>query len=304
MNLRFLETFVWVARLKSFSATAERLHSTQAAVSHRIATLERELGVRLFERDTRDVRLTPQGLSALDRAEHIVHVVAEFRRRLSDPKVISGRMRIGVIDTIAFSWLPQLVDRVSHCYPNVTLELANNTSIAIADDILSGQLDLGLIMGPIDGPGVINIDLCTFGYIWVANPRIAAELGPGPLDAGDLVRFSILSFPRNSKPHQAMVRYFQEFDQEEVRIHTAFLATLIRLASDGLGVAALPMAAVQREVSEGTLVGLNVCLPSPTGLCHAVYQNADFQPLPGLFAMLAHDIAQAYFRIAGPRFAW
>ena len=273
-------------------------------MSHRIATLERELGVRLFERDTRDVRLTLQGLGALDQAEHIVHAAAEFRRRLSDPKAISGRMRIGVIDTIAFSWLPQLIDRVSHSYPNVTLELANNTSIAIAGDILAGQLDLGLIMGPIDGPGVINIDLCTFRYIWLANPRIAAELGPGPLEAGDLVRFPILSFPRDSKPHQAMTKYFQEFDREEVRIHTAFLATLIRLASDGLGVAALPTAAVQREVNEGTLVGLNVRMPPPTVPCHAVYQDTDFQPLPTPIATLARDIAETYCRTAGRRFAW
>ena len=61
MNLRFLETFLWVARLNSFSATADRLHTTQAAVSNRIAALERELGIRLFDRDLRSVRLTPEG---------------------------------------------------------------------------------------------------------------------------------------------------------------------------------------------------------------------------------------------------
>jgi DNA-binding transcriptional LysR family regulator len=53
LNLRFIETFVWVARLRSFTAAAEKLYTTQAAISARIATLEEDLGVKLFERETR-----------------------------------------------------------------------------------------------------------------------------------------------------------------------------------------------------------------------------------------------------------
>ncbi|MFP3448871.1 LysR family transcriptional regulator, partial [Pseudomonas sp. SIMBA_067] len=59
MNLRFLETFVWVARLKSFRLTAEKLFTTQASVSSRIAALEADLGVKLLLRDSRGVSLTP-----------------------------------------------------------------------------------------------------------------------------------------------------------------------------------------------------------------------------------------------------
>jgi DNA-binding transcriptional LysR family regulator len=295
---------VWVARLKSFSDTAEKLHTTQAAVSHRIATLERELGVRLFERDTREVRLTPQGRNAIDYAEHIVRSAAEFRRRVGDPTAISGRIRIGVIDTIAFSWLSCLIDRVSHTYPHVTLELDNNISIVIAQEVLAGHLDLGLLMGPIEGPGVVNMELCTFGCVWVANPRLAGTLGGGAIEVTDLVRFPILSFPRGSKPHEEMIHYFGGIDQEEVRLHTAFLATLIRLACDGLGIAALPAAAIQRELKEGSLTALDVRPPLPSLQCHAVYQDTDCQPLPGLLAALAVDIANSYCQTAKPQLAW
>jgi DNA-binding transcriptional LysR family regulator len=58
MNLRFIEAFVWVARLHSFKAAADKLHMTQAAISSRIAALENQLGMRLFERDERNVALT------------------------------------------------------------------------------------------------------------------------------------------------------------------------------------------------------------------------------------------------------
>ncbi|HEM8498452.1 TPA: LysR family transcriptional regulator, partial [Burkholderia multivorans] len=65
MNTRFLETFVWLATLKSFRLTADKLHATQGAVSSRIASLEQDLGVRLFDRGSKEVTLTRDGSKAL-----------------------------------------------------------------------------------------------------------------------------------------------------------------------------------------------------------------------------------------------
>ena len=61
MNLKFLETFIWVAKLRSFSLAAEKLHSTQAAISSRISVLEQELGAKLFKREPKGVTLTREG---------------------------------------------------------------------------------------------------------------------------------------------------------------------------------------------------------------------------------------------------
>src|SRR6185295_594205 len=112
LNLRFLETFVWVARLRSFSLAAEKLCTTQAAVSNRISTLERDLGVRLFERDLRNVSLTPHGLRALPQAEAIVRMVGEFERAIGDTNSLRGTVMIGAIDSIFYAWLPRLIERV------------------------------------------------------------------------------------------------------------------------------------------------------------------------------------------------
>lgn len=90
MNTRFLETFLWAARLSSFSAAAERLHTTQASVSNRIAALERELGVVLFTRDVRCVNLTPAGRLALQHAEKIVNLTGEFRQIVSNREALRG----------------------------------------------------------------------------------------------------------------------------------------------------------------------------------------------------------------------
>lgn len=66
MNTRFVEAFLWAARLGSFRAASDRLHITQAAVSNRVASLEEDIGARLFERDARELRLTPVGVRLMD----------------------------------------------------------------------------------------------------------------------------------------------------------------------------------------------------------------------------------------------
>jgi DNA-binding transcriptional LysR family regulator len=90
MNVRFLETFVWLAKLRNFRLTAERLHATQAAISSRISALEQEFGVRLFDRGPRDVKLTQEGTKALAFAEQILKLTNDMLASVSDRSHVSG----------------------------------------------------------------------------------------------------------------------------------------------------------------------------------------------------------------------
>jgi DNA-binding transcriptional LysR family regulator len=114
MNIRFLETFVWLARFRNFRLTAEKLNTTQAAVSSRIISLEESFGVRLFDRTTREVTLTPSGQKALTYAERIVKLGGDMKRDISNGNVIASVIRIGVIECIVHSWFPTLVAHVRH----------------------------------------------------------------------------------------------------------------------------------------------------------------------------------------------
>ncbi|RPO33999.1 LysR family transcriptional regulator [Pseudomonas aeruginosa] len=101
MNLKFLETFVWVARLKSFRLTAEKLFSTQASISSRIAVLEDELGVKLFVRDSRGVTLTPEGDKVLAYAERMMDTMHALKQSLDTGASTQGRIRIGRVVTFS-----------------------------------------------------------------------------------------------------------------------------------------------------------------------------------------------------------
>jgi DNA-binding transcriptional LysR family regulator len=292
LNLKFLDTFVWVARLRSFSLAAEKLCTTQAAVSNRIATLERDLGVRLLERDLRNVSLTPHGQRALAQAETIVRMVGEFERTIGDASNLCSSVMIGTVDSIVHAWLPRLIERVKENYPNVTLDLNVDTSLNLARQIQDGQIDLGFIMGPVVAPHIRNIELCIFECLWIASPKLA--LKQGPLDLPDMVDFPIFAYSKGSQPHQAVLRLVESsgLDQGLIRVYNSnSLATITRLIRDGVGIAVLPRVVVREFLANGALRVLDVRARLPALRFHAVITDNPGNPLPGLLADMAVEIA-------------
>lgn len=295
MNLKFLETFVWVARLRSFSLAAEKLCTTQAAVSNRIATLERDLGVRLLERDLRNVSLTPHGQRALPQAEAIVRMVGEFERAIGDANNLRGTVMIGAIDSIVYAWLPRLIERVKEAYPNVAIDLNVDTSINLARQIQDGQIDLGLIMGPVVAPHIRNIELCSFDCLWIAAPTLA--LKTGRLCIADLADYPIFAYSKGSQPHQAVLRAIDAADVAPgaVRVFNSnSLATITRLIRDGVGVAVLPQVVVQEYLEKGELRILDVDARLPPLHFHVAFADNPGNALPSLIADMAVEVAAAF----------
>jgi DNA-binding transcriptional LysR family regulator len=295
LNLKFLETFVWVARLRSFSVAAEKLRTTQAAVSNRIATLERDLGVRLLERDLRNVSLTLHGQRALPQAEAIVRMVDEFERSIGDANNLRGTILIGAIDSIVYAWLPRLIERVKEAYPNVIIDLNVDTSINLARQIQEGEIDLGLVMGPVVVPHIRNIELCSFDSLWIAAPKL--PLKAGRLCIADLAEYPIFAYSKGSQPHQAVLRIIDAAGIEPgvMRVFNSnSLATITRLIRDGVGVAVLPLVVVQEFLKTGELRVLDVDARLPPLHVHVVFADKPGNALPALIADMAVEVAASF----------
>ena len=123
IELRGIETFYWVATLGGFRAAADKLHTSQPAISQRIAQLESSLGTRLLDRDTRGVRLTVKGQSLLAHAERMLQMKHDMLLVARAQNAFRGRLCIGVVETIVQTWLPALLERVHLSFPDLVLEL-------------------------------------------------------------------------------------------------------------------------------------------------------------------------------------
>lgn len=303
VNLTFLETFVWVARLKSFTLAAERLNATQAAISSRVAALELELGVKLFYREHRRLSLTPQGVEALARAEQVLQTARTFVDEVTGAGQIRGTLRIGVIDTIAYTWLIDLIRTAKEIYPDLTLELTADTSLRLFELLRAGELELALLMGPVLEPSYLSLELCTFACNWVASPVL--QFPEGPVSMGELARHLVVSFPKNSQPHNHIFKFFQEGHQTQPRFFAAnSLATIIRMATDGIGVATIPPVVAPRELARGELVLLRAEQPIPPMRFHAVWFDGPSRLVPATIGQLARQVALEFVGRSDPALAW
>jgi len=261
VDFRSLETFLWVANLRSFRGAAERLHTTQPAVSMRIAQLEDELGVRLLERDRRQVSLTEKGQLLLRHAERLVRQRSSLIETVGDSSAMRGVVRLGVSETIVHTWLPKLIERVNDAYPHLEIEIEVDISPSLRERLLSKNLDLALLLGPVGDYGLHSKPLCSYPIGFVAGEKIKFRQKTISLEA--IAQYPLVTFSRNTQPYIALRELFER-SGVHAKIHaSASLATVVRMALDGIGIAVIPPAIIKTISAPGRLRAIRTSASMP-----------------------------------------
>lgn len=292
LDFRSIEVFFWVVKLGGFGRAAERLRMTQPAISSRISQLETRFGVRLLDRSSHRAPVpTPQGLELFAYAERLLSLQSDLEMRFAANAGLSGTVRLGAAETLVHTMLGALVRQLNQLYPSVTPEIIVDTSPNLQAALLAGELDVALILGPVNEPRVQNISLRDYHLVWVASPRL--DFGPEPLGLDELVRWPILSYARGTLPHVWITGLFNRWELPPVRIFAnSSLSSIVRLAVEGIGIGVLPVEVMERELTEGQLRRLQVAPVLPPLRFTASYVPAAHNGLAKAVAELANTIAQ------------
>lgn len=150
MNLKHLAIFQAVAAAASVSAGAKRLHISQSAVSKQLAEFEQALGLVLFDRLPRGMRLTEAGRLLQGYANRLFAIEAEAEQALGDLQNLTrGRIAIGASRTIGAYMLPHVLAEFRRRYPDVALSLTVEATQAIESKLIAGEIDIGFAEGTI-----------------------------------------------------------------------------------------------------------------------------------------------------------
>lgn len=298
MNLKFLETFVWVARLKSFRLTAEKMFTTQASISNRIAALEDELGAKLFLRDSKRVSLTPEGERVLNYAEQMIDTMHALQQSISATSDLKGCIRLGVMDTVIHTWLSPFISTLMECYPAVEIELTVDTSLNLCDQLQKGYLDLIVQTDMVRSDAVRNQHLAVLPVEWIVQAGSIYQRSYTSID--ELAAERIITFSRNSRPHQDILNLLHAGGVDSPRISCVnSVAAMTLLVSDGFGIGALPAALVSKELAEGKLFILeNVTRPQPLDII-ACWRAGVGQELTEQVVSIARHALEQYARQMG-----
>ncbi len=151
MEIRVLQYFLAVAREEGITKASEALHITQPTLSRQLAQLEEELGVTLFERGSRKIRLTNEGMLLRRRAEEILQLVDKTKNELAEQEeFIEGTVSLGCGEMASMSDLSDLCVSFRQRYPNVYFDLYTATADVVRERIERGVTDAGLLLEPVD----------------------------------------------------------------------------------------------------------------------------------------------------------
>jgi len=292
VDFKSIETFLWVVTLGSFRGAAQRLNTSQPAISQRIAQLEREVGVKLLNRDHRVASPTPSGRQLMVYAEKLIGLRSEMMAAVGDRSAMRGVLRLGVAETIVHTWLPRLIKSVNTAYPNLSMEIEVDITPNLNARLLAQEIELAFVLGPLSSSSLRSRVLCDYPVGFLASPSL--DLGHRPLTVHDLAKFPIITFPSKTQPYEIVRSLFNRPDLPPIRLHaSASLATVVHMAIEGLGVAVIPTAIVEKELADGRLQLLSTNLKIAPLTFSASWLESPDTVAVELVADLASQIAQS-----------
>ncbi len=253
MDLGQLQAFVEVSERQSFSRAAEALALTQPSVTARIQALERDLEETLFERNGRGVQLTEVGASFLPYARRVLKALQDGRDALQSLRQLEiGTLRIGAAPTISTYVLPKLLTEFRSRYPGLDVIVRTEYSDQIVRLVLADEVQVGLER-TITHPDVVTVPLYRDEVALVTSPahRFAKQ---GQATIGDVAKEPLIMFNRGSSYYTLVNSALREAG---VLVSSAMeldnMEATKKMVEQDLGIAFLPMVAVEREGSRGEL---------------------------------------------------
>jgi aminoethylphosphonate catabolism LysR family transcriptional regulator len=269
-----LRAFEAVARTGSFSRAAQELSVTQPAVTVQVRQLERQCGVRLFDRVGRRVLLTEPGRTLLQYAQRIFLLAGEAEEALGLARGLkAGRLRVIASLTSAAYYLPPLLSAFKRRYPEIQVQVAADNSRRVAERILGLEDDLGVLTGEPRHPSLVLEPFCEDPLVLILPPQhpwarrrsvSLRELGDQPL---------ILREPGSATRALIEQRMAEEGVPLRVVMELASNEAIKRSVEMGNGLALISAAIARREVEGGYLAILRVREPGLVRQFHLIYHR-------------------------------
>jgi LysR family hydrogen peroxide-inducible transcriptional activator len=296
ITLKQLRYFEALSRHGHFGHAAAACAISQPALSVQIKELEQSLGVALFERGPRQVRLTAFGVDFAVRVRDIlqsVDALSDLARAAQEGFV--GRLRIGVIPTIAPYLLPGLIRHMGQAFPGLDVQFRETVTPRLVEELSEGQIDTTILALPIDDPTFAEVVLFTEEMVLVRPMRDAQAPVPEPaalrgmrlllLEEGHCFRDQAISFCNLRAPLAAD------------GLDGSSLSTLVQMVGAGIGVTLIPEMAIQVEERAAPVCIGRFRDPAPSRTVGMIWRKSN--PLAGQLQKVSEVVRRAGEEVVG-----
>lgn len=291
-SFKQLEALYWIATLGGFAPAARKLNTTQSAVSKRIKELEAIFDTPLFDREQRQARLTEKGEEMLLIARRLLEQRDVAIEQFSKPEVIERRLRIGVTELTAMTWLPRLVRRIHQHYPRVVIEPDVDLSVNLRDKLLNDEMDAIIVPDAFAEPGFSALPLASVKSVWLAKPGLITQ-GRRPLRMHELASYTILTQGNKSGTGILYDRWIKsQAISPGHSLSCSSIVALIGLTISGMGVSYLPYNCLGPLIDSGMLEIVETTPRLPEVPYVALYRSERKSSFISSILMLAQECCE------------
>ncbi|MEM8654998.1 MAG: hydrogen peroxide-inducible genes activator [Pseudomonadota bacterium] len=290
ITLRQLRYFKALAQDLHFGRAAEKCAISQPALSVQIRELEDSVGLQLFERQPRALRLTPHGEEFAEHTQLILQRVDELGHWAEAARTPGlGRLRLGIIPTIAPYMLPHLISALTGAHPNIDLHVRETVTPRLITELLDGQLDAAIVALPLDEPALIEMPLFTEEMVLV---RPEAERAAPPVSADAIASMRLLLL-EEGHCFRDQTLSFCNINPSRPRggLDGSSLGTLVQMVGAGIGVTLIPEMAIDVETRSAPVCINRFAAPVPTRSIGVAWRTT--HPLGSMFEGLGSIIKEA-----------
>ena len=249
-----------------------------------------------FTAEQKSLALTDAGRRLQPYAQAVLKAVEELRQAAQPRDAVTGRVRVGMMETVVHTLLPDFVKAMGEQLPGVELDLSVDLTVNLIENLMRGELDLILCVGQEPrSPYVLAENLLNLSIHWIARK----DLVDAQDALGQVFRHQIMTQMSNTAPYNAAVSVIQKLAADQgvpatrLRISSSpSLAALVALAREGLGVAVVPGLLVKEQLDRGELVQLP--LPTPQPLTIAQWHALNASPATLCTAEIVQQVCAAY----------
>lgn len=253
LSLRQMEALVWIAQLGTFERAASRLGTSQSAISKRINELEDTIGFPLFDRSQRGSKLTQRGEEVLEIARKMLLLQDDIATIKAGSKMkIQKRIRMGITELTAMTWLPRLIFALRESHPWLVVEPEVGSGRTLYESLQSGQLDIIVCPEFARDTNVNIVHLADVDFGWMEQPGFTGR--EDVLSLQELVSYPLLLQGGRSGAGSHLSKWLlsERLVFERVLITDSLMAT-VGMTVAGLGISHLPRQSVRHLLDDGRL---------------------------------------------------
>lgn len=292
MNLDSLRTLSILAETGSLAASAAQLHLTPAAVHKQLKQIEFELGVRLYDKAGRGIKLSAAAYVLLPYAKSVVAQVEAGKQAVAEWRGLRrGMVRVGSGPTLSSHWLPGLLRSFRARFPGVQLTVETGSSDELLADARQGRLDLALLVAPQRRaePGFEVLARWKFSLVLVTGDTQM----PASIRLRELTTFSFVGFRKGSRLDALIESYFARHLLEPDTVMRFDNADAIRaVLRAGIGYSLLPSWTVSEDLRSLSLRPIHVRMRPPSAYVELVrHESAPLAPAAREFISMAKTLS-------------